>query len=929
MEALTLGRTHVCAPLRMIRAWATARRILTAASLVLMLSAPPIPSATAAVYDFDSQDHGLFTYVDGSGYTHGVFPIEPCVLGDGSTVAFDFRPKRCQVPGVWGANEIIGVTSADNSYVSGLLVSYDDNDCCRIQFWNNGSAGAAFPGQSGHTYGVQIDYAAATAALTIREGQQIVFQDTLAHTPGAVERMQVMVDYPGGYTDYCHWDALGGTAAWRIDRGELGLYYLEGWLDNVVTPNPEVPPSPPVCFDFNQQGHGLYSVVDQNGYKHGLFPVPAHTIAEGEELDFLFTPTACAVPGFSGANEIIGLTSATFSYNLGLMVSYDDNHCCQIQLWSNAGAGAAFQGVTGHTYRVNIRYASGNAVLRLMEGTTPVFSDTRPHTPGVFDHFQVAVDYPGGGTDFCRWNPDPGRVDWRVDRGASYFLEGWIDDVHTPGCVELPPPPVVCYDFNTQDHGLHTYADDYGYRHGVFPVTPATMTDGQSLQFDFHVSDCQVPGPWGANEVIGLMSEEDPSLLGLLVSYDDAECYRVQLCSNGVLGDSFHAAAGTTYHVVIEYAGGNATLRLFNGPVPVFSDALPHAPEQAGQMQVMVDYPGGGTELCSWNALDGRVDWRVDRGADYHLAGWIDNVGTPGCERPSYVCYDFDRCNHGMQCKPDQGGYEHCTFPVMPNMISDGDTFEFTFAVSDCAVPGYYGANEIIGLSSSDWSYNLGLMVTYDDTQCCQLQLCSNYVYGQVFSASLGVPYRVVIRYQQGTATLTMRQGSEEVFTDALPHAPGIADIVQISVDYPGGGTNYCRWENGRAEWRIDRNGGYHLEGWCDDFITPGCWGRTSDASPSDNAGFDPITLGIRPNPARDNAQFLVQARIPGHARLEVFDASGRLLRRVHDGTLPSGESRLIWDLRDATGTEVDSGICFARLSMGGRAVSHSLVILR
>src|SRR4029079_17205415 len=45
--------------------------------------------------------------------------------------------------------------------------------------------------------------------------------------------------------------------------------------------------------------------------------------------------------------------------------------------------------------------------------------------------------------------------------------------------------------------------------------------------------------------------------------------------------------------------------------------------------------------------------------------------------------------------------------------------------------------------------------------------------------------------------------------------------------------------------------------------------------------------------------------------RREIFDAQGRLVRRLVNGTQPPGRYRAIWDGRDDRGTAVGSGIYF------------------
>jgi len=187
----------------------------------------------------------------------------------------------------------------------------------------------------------------------------------------------------------------------------------------------------------------------------------------------------------------------------------------------------------------------------------------------------------------------------------------------------------------------------------------------------------------------------------------------------------------------------------------------------------------------------------------------------------------------------------------------------------------------------------------------------------------------VRIEYRDGTAHLTLNEGAVVAFTDALPHTPGIADWVQVAVDYPGGDTEYCRWENGRVEWRVDRATGYHLAGWCDDFVTPGCWERTSETPLPAGPGPGVLTLGVRPNPARESVTLAFGNPVAGPVALEVFDAGGRLVRRVVDADLPAGSHTLSWDLRDAAGSRAASGVYFARLVSGHQTVTRTVVLAR
>jgi plastocyanin len=70
------------------------------------------------------------------------------------------------------------------------------------------------------------------------------------------------------------------------------------------------------------------------------------------------------------------------------------------------------------------------------------------------------------------------------------------------------------------------------------------------------------------------------------------------------------------------------------------------------------------------------------------------------------------------------------------------------------------------------------------------------------------------------------------------------------------------------------------------------------------------------PNPTHAGVQCRIALSTPGHARLTVVDAQGRLVASVLDGTLPVGEITVSWDGRGAHGQRVSAGIYFMRLEL-------------
>lgn len=61
--------------------------------------------------------------------------------------------------------------------------------------------------------------------------------------------------------------------------------------------------------------------------------------------------------------------------------------------------------------------------------------------------------------------------------------------------------------------------------------------------------------------------------------------------------------------------------------------------------------------------------------------------------------------------------------------------------------------------------------------------------------------------------------------------------------------------------------------------------------------------------------------------RLSIYDAAGRKLRSLSDGTVEAGVHQYPWDGRDDSGASVASGIYFVRLTVGGELFTKSVAV--
>jgi len=87
-----------------------------------------------------------------------------------------------------------------------------------------------------------------------------------------------------------------------------------------------------------------------------------------------------------------------------------------------------------------------------------------------------------------------------------------------------------------------------------------------------------------------------------------------------------------------------------------------------------------------------------------------------------------------------------------------------------------------------------------------------------------------------------------------------------------------------------------------------------------------------RPNPFVAGAtltsiQFRLSNTSP--ARVQIFDASGRVVRTLHDGILPPGAHSLVWNGLDDAGHEVGAGVYFYRLTAGAYEQTRRMTLVK
>lgn len=112
---------------------------------------------------------------------------------------------------------------------------------------------------------------------------------------------------------------------------------------------------------------------------------------------------------------------------------------------------------------------------------------------------------------------------------------------------------------------------------------------------------------------------------------------------------------------------------------------------------------------------------------------------------------------------------------------------------------------------------------------------------------------------------------------------------------------------------------------------TPGFTYTQDDGVTATPAATDAATLGLlaAPNPFNPATVITLTLDRDGPAKLEIVDARGRSMRRLHDGSLAAGRSAVTWNGRDDHGRAVAAGIYLARLTTTGRVATTRLVLVR
>jgi hypothetical protein len=90
---------------------------------------------------------------------------------------------------------------------------------------------------------------------------------------------------------------------------------------------------------------------------------------------------------------------------------------------------------------------------------------------------------------------------------------------------------------------------------------------------------------------------------------------------------------------------------------------------------------------------------------------------------------------------------------------------------------------------------------------------------------------------------------------------------------------------------------------------------------------FELISFDVKPSVTRNSAKFFFSLPFPDRVKIDVYDASGRLVKSLFNET--KREDNIIWNCDDMKGQRVEAGVYFVKFEAMGKRITRKVVILR
>ena len=85
----------------------------------------------------------------------------------------------------------------------------------------------------------------------------------------------------------------------------------------------------------------------------------------------------------------------------------------------------------------------------------------------------------------------------------------------------------------------------------------------------------------------------------------------------------------------------------------------------------------------------------------------------------------------------------------------------------------------------------------------------------------------------------------------------------------------------------------------------------------------------VYPNPFNPEIKLKLELKQAAQCELKIYDLKGRLVKRVHSGSLPAGTTVLRWSGRDDGGRKMSSGVYWAKVLVGDLSFTERLVMVK
>ncbi|MEZ4647658.1 MAG: FlgD immunoglobulin-like domain containing protein [Candidatus Eisenbacteria bacterium] len=329
---------------------------------------------------------------------------------------------------------------------------------------------------------------------------------------------------------------------------------------------------------------------------------------------------------------------------------------------------------------------------------------------------------------------------------------------------------------------------------------------------------------------------------------------------------------------------------LWYGPQTIWSDDDPQVftNEVAWGTHVTFDTDKWAAAASRSSQGDASIALFGDEGYNLTLLEASDGGGVP----VSFVVMDYNHetlDSQYLRSRNAAGGFLTVEFEAGQQQIS-------FFEGGSLTRTGTFGLDEIIDM------YDLSLPGSRTEPQDVVIEVVptsGNLDLGVALFRSDGAPYKA-----SRTEAVSISDVGGEGLEETITYTSQEADVYGLAV-----------WS------RTSTGGSYEIHVY-DPSVTAVGEGEPGADDAGDGPQADQILEGptlrmLSPNPSNEQVRWELALASEASVVLEVFDASGRLVRSTPPRTLGPGRTEFEWDGRETTGRPVGTGVYFARFRIG------------